>query len=73
MKESKLSWPEEGEFKFLFFLLHLILVKLFLQFFPFSPENGSSCSGGHGEDRSPQILAKAVQVHPEMLKGMYFA
>ena len=35
--------------------------------------NGSSCSGGHGQNRSPQILAKVVQVHPEMLKGMYFA
>lgn len=38
-----------------------------------SPDNGSSSSGGHGDSRSPQILAKAVQVHPDILKGMYFA
>lgn len=38
-----------------------------------SHDTASSCSGGHGDERSPQILAKAVQVHSEMLKGMYFA
>ena len=41
--------------------------------FSCSHDNSSSCSGGHGDERSPQILAKAVQVHSEMLKGMYFA
>ncbi|XP_074606189.1 protein argonaute-2-like isoform X1 [Acropora palmata] len=38
-----------------------------------NPESGSSGSAGHGESRNSQILAKAVQVHPEMLKCMYFA
>ncbi|XP_031556457.1 protein argonaute-2-like [Actinia tenebrosa] len=37
-----------------------------------SNESGSGNSTGD-DSRPPQILAKAVQVHPDILRGMYFA